>query len=128
MSRNYEKNGILRLGLITIEPPPPRSLSSVPMSGGVIEFKNKGFDPSQTIKEMEKAAGDLTALGLMNGMIVEEVDVCGLASQYEEHTAKLVKMTLDFRVNKASIVVANDEVDMYNALNWLLNSITIEEL
>ena len=72
---------------------------------------------------MLKSAGDTTALRLMNGLLVEKVHVYGLACQYQNQSAKLIKMILNFGDNKAMIVATRDEIDIHRAVMWLLNSV-----
>lgn len=72
---------------------------------------------------MLKSSGDLTVMGLINGMLVDEIYVCGLVCQYKNQSAKFVKIRLNFCDNKARTVITVDEIDMHKALMWLLNSI-----
>lgn len=107
MSRHYQKKGILKLGLVT--------------TGNLHKLDH--FNVPQTIKEMLKSAGDLTtALGLINGMLIDEIYVYGLACQYKNQSANLLKMNLNFSDNKARTVITYDKIDMHEALMWLLNT------
>ena len=94
------------------------------LSSRVIDFKNDYFAVQQTVNEMIKSSGDLTALGLMNGLIVGQIYVFGLACNYDKRAARLVEMNINFCNNEAMVQATTDEVDMHKAVMWLLNNIT----
>jgi len=94
-------------------------------SGGIIEFKNAQFNIDQTIKEMMKSAGDLTAKVLQEGAVVDYIIMYGLAANFKEGSAKLVSLQLDFVQQKAIAVTSDTPVEMQHAMNWLLMNINL---
>ena len=96
-------------------------------SARVLEFKRERFDVDQTAKEMLKSCGDLVAKVLLEGNQVIEVNMYGLAVNYSTETALLVALYLNFIKCEANLVHSHDHepVVMCQAMNWLLNCITL---
>lgn len=94
-------------------------------SGRVIEFKTKACNTEQTFKEMLKSAGDLAAKVSIEGEIIDHIIMYGLAANFKKASAKLTILQLDF-VNQQVVATESEEpVEMQRAMNWLLNSITL---
>ena len=93
------------------------------IKGGVIEFKNKKYVLSQTIKEMLKCAGDLLAKTLIQGSMVDHTTVFGLALNLDSKRCLLVTMYVDFIKEKTTVIHSDEAVHVYVGLNWLLNCI-----
>lgn len=94
-------------------------------SGGVIELKTKACNTERTFKEMLKSAGDLAAKVLIEGEIIDHIIMYGLAANFKKASAKLTILQLDF-VNQQVVATESEEpVEMQHAMNWLLNSITL---
>ena len=92
---------------------------------GTLEFKNEEYAEQQTIKEMVRNAGDLTAMVLLRGDLAKEIIIYGLAVNYDTGFAKLLKLIIDFNKNKAQTICSSQSVDMITGFNWLLNSIKL---
>jgi len=87
---------------------------------GVVEFKKSQFALDQTYAEMLCTLTDCCVEHLKNGKQVKNAIVYGLAVNYHERSAQVLKVTLDF-VNKCSIVKRlKDNVMIYDGLNVLL--------
>ena len=95
---------------------------------GVFEFKQKRFAVQQISQELLKSAGDLVAKVLLEGSVLSQASMYGLAVNYKEESAVLVVLHLNFLQDKASILYSDedDPVDMCSAMNWLLNAITLK--
>lgn len=90
---------------------------------GTVEFKLKEYAIQQTIKEMLRNAGDLTAKILMEGRIVQEITIYGMAACYNTGLGKLLKLIIDFNANKSKAFCSGDVVTIPTGFNWLLKSI-----
>ena len=90
---------------------------------GTFEYDYEEYAEQQTIKEMMRNAGDLTAMVLLQGDLAKEIIINGLAVNYPTGFAKLLKLIIDFNKNKAQTICSSEPVDMVEGFNWLLNSI-----
>ena len=87
------------------------------------QTENEEYAEQQTIKEMMRNAGNLTAMVLLRGDLAKEIIINGLAVNYDTGFAKLLKLIIDFNKNKAQTICSSEPVDMVEGFNWLLNSI-----
>lgn len=122
--QNYTSAGVINLEDKISEDDEEEELDSHEI--GYEEFKNPNtYATQQTIKEMMRASGDLTAKVLIEGKEVDVVIIYGLAASHTTKFAKLLQLKIDFNENTAVSFCSTDLVNMNIALNWLLNAIAI---
>ena len=93
------------------------------LCSGVIEYKNEEHAIKQTVCEMIRTSGDLTARALLNGCQVSTVDIFGLALRYNQKSAKLLHLVISFEENTSRICVSEQPLRLHPAILWLLNCI-----